>query len=386
MGTPLRLLLLEDSPDDELLVLGALRADGYEPDHLRVCTAEDLHKALLDRSWQLVISDYNMPGFTARDALAITRAAAVDVPFIIVSGTIGEESAVAAMRAGAHDFVMKDALARLAPSIERELREVQRRNDTRAAKVVAQRARLEQARAELKNQAKTMFLANMSHELRTPLNAIIGFSELLQDEGRETLCERHREFIGHVLSAGHHLLNLITEILDLSTVEAGRMELHRRAVVLSDLFGEVRATVEPLAQRKEVALHFDAVDALSPLWADPMRCKQILLNLLTNAVKFTGRGGQVRVETHDLAAGLEVRVSDTGVGIRQEDLPRLFQAFERIATTAEGSGTGLGLALTKQLVELHGGTISVASRLGEGSTFAVWLPRQSAGDPLSDLA
>jgi two-component system sensor histidine kinase EvgS len=374
MGTPLRLLLLEDSPDDELLVLSALRAGGYEPKHVRVCTADDLRAALEDRSWELVISDYSMPGFTARDALAITGASALDVPFIIVSGTVGEDIAVSAMKAGAHDYVMKDTLARLAPSIDRELREAKRRTESRAATVVAQRARLEQARAELKNQAKSMFLANMSHELRTPLNAIIGFSELLQDEGQNSFSQRHQEFVGYVLSAGQHLLKLVTDILDLSKVEAGRMELNCQTVLLSDVLEEVRATVEPLAQRSEIALSFGAVEKLAPIWADPLRLKQILLNLLTNATKFTPKGGQVRLDAEEIPGGLEVRVRDTGVGIRQEDLPRLFHAFERVVTSAEGAGTGLGLALTKQLVELHGGTIDVVSVWGQGSTFSVRLP------------
>jgi signal transduction histidine kinase len=386
MGTPLRLLLLEDSPDDEVLVLSALRAGGYEPDHMRVCSGDDLSQALKERPWDLIISDYCMPGFTARDALAIFGASGLDVPFIIVSGTVGEDSAVSAMKAGAHDYVMKDALARLAPSIERELREAKRRSESRAAKTLAQRARLEQARAELKNQAKTMFLANMSHELRTPLNAIIGFSELLQDEGRDSLSQRHKDFVGYVLSAGQHLLNLVTDILDLSKVEAGRLELNSRPVVLSDLFEEARATVEPLAQQNEVTLHFGAVAGLAPIWADPLRLKQILLNLLTNAAKFTPKGGQVEVAAHDVPAGLQISVRDTGIGIRQEDLPRLFQAFERMASGAQGPGAGLGLALTKQLVELHGGTIEVVSELGRGSTFTVRLPREAPGaEAASDL-
>jgi signal transduction histidine kinase len=382
MGTPLRLLLLEDSPDDELLVLSALRAGNYEPDHVRVFTSEGLQQALKAGPWDLVISDYCMPGFTARDALAIVGASGLDVPFIIVSGTVGEDIAVSAMKAGAHDYVMKDALARLSPSIERELREAKRRSESRATTAVAQRARLEQARAELKNQAKSMFLANMSHELRTPLNAIIGFSEILQDEGRESFSPRHQEFVGYVLSAGQHLLKLITDILDLTKVEAGRMELNCESVFISDLVAELRSTVEPLAQRKQITLSFGAVERLPPIWADPLRLKQILLNLISNGIKFTPEGGQVRVEARDVPPGesqaapaLELRVVDTGVGIRQEDRYRLFQAFERMGNNPAGSGTGLGLALTKQLVELHGGSIELVSAPDEGSCFTVLLPR-----------
>jgi signal transduction histidine kinase len=382
MATPLRLLLLEDSPDDEVLVLAALRAAGYAPEHVRVCGAEPMRRVLLEQPWELIISDYCMPGFTARDALRIAEASGLDLPFIIVSGTVGEDVAVAAMKAGAHDYVMKDALARLAPSIERELREAKRRSESKRASAAAQQARYEQERAELQNQAKSMFLANMSHELRTPLNAIIGFSELLEDEGKRSLSARHQEFVGHVLGAGRHLLSLITDILDLSKIEAGRMELACEAVHLGELFATVEATVAPMAQRQGVLLSFALPDQPPALWADPLRLKQVLLNLLSNATKFTPRGGAVHVEAREQDSWLEISVVDTGIGIRDSDLPRLFRAFEQVSAgrrASPGTGTGLGLALTKQLVELHGGTIGVTSAHGVGSRFTLRLPRDASG-------
>jgi signal transduction histidine kinase len=376
MATPLRLLLLEDSPDDEVLLLRALRQGGYQPEHLRIYSASGLQQALREPNrWDLIISDYCMPGFTARDALAIVGAADIDLPFIIVSGTVGEEVAVAAMKAGAHDYVMKGSLVRLVPSIERELREAASRRGSRKASAEAHRARVEQERAELKNQAKSMFLANMSHELRTPLNAIIGFSEILEDEGKQALSERHRDFVQHVLGAGRHLLSLITDILDLSKVEAGRMELTYQEVSLPELFSNVETTVAPMASRHEVLLSFTAPSDLAPVWADPLRLKQVLLNLLSNATKFTPKGGEVRVSAREAEGWLEIAVTDTGIGIAPDQLPRLFRAFEQVATAQEGSGTGLGLALTKQFVELHGGTVGVISAQGQGSTFTVRLPQ-----------
>jgi signal transduction histidine kinase len=381
MGAPLRLLLLEDSEDDEVLVLAALRAGGYEPRHRRVYTAEAMRRALADGPWDLIISDYFMPpDFDAKVALRIVKELASDVPFIIVSGSVGEELAVGAMKAGAQDYVMKDALARLAPSVERELREAQQRRETHEARVAAEQAMREKARAEAASQAKSLFVANMSHELRTPLNAIIGFSELLIEGIAGDMSARQVEFVEHVLEGGRHLLTLISDVLDLSKVEAGRMELSRESVHLASLCELVQNTVQPLVAKRGVQLKMAVPEELPELRADPLRLRQILFNLLSNAIKFTPSGGRVSVEARTIGRELEIAVSDTGIGIRDEDLPRLFREYEQVS--AQGSeragGTGLGLALTKRLVELHGGSIGVSSRPGEGSVFRVRLPLQGS--------
>jgi len=376
MGTALQLLLLEDSEDDELLVLSALRHGGFEPHHVRVWSREGLLKALAQGPWDLIISDYCMPEFEAPEALAIVKESGVEVPFIIVSGTVGEDQAVAAMKAGAHDYVMKDALARLAPSVERELGDARQRRESRISREIAVQALHEKARAEATNQAKSEFLANMSHELRTPLNAIIGFSEMLQEGVAGPLTPKQEEYVRYVANSGRHLLKLVSDILDLSKVEAGRMSLDPELVAPAPIIEAAVATLRPLAERRGISLEVRLAAALPQLFADPLRLKQILYNLLSNAIKFTPVGGKISLTAEALDEQLQLTVVDTGIGICEEDLQSLFRDFQQVGLPSEAreGGTGLGLSLTKKLVELHHGSISVTSELGVGSSFTLLLP------------
>jgi signal transduction histidine kinase/CheY-like chemotaxis protein len=236
---------------------------------------------------------------------------------------------------------------------------------------------------ERANRMKSEFLANMSHELRTPLNAIIGFSEVLQDESFGPLNERQQRYVGNVLGAGNHLLELVNDILDISKVEAGRMELHREELDLRSLFPEVQATMMPLARNREVDLRCEtAVEGLL-VYADRARLTQILYNLTSNAIKFTPAGGTVSLDCHGETGRAVLSVTDTGIGIPEDDQARIFEEFEQIDSSVgrTQTGTGLGLALTKRLVELHGGTIEVQSAPGEGSSFTVTLPAIVAATP-----
>jgi PAS domain S-box-containing protein len=229
---------------------------------------------------------------------------------------------------------------------------------------------------EIANQHKSAFLANMSHELRTPLNAVIGFSEMLAARYFGDLTEKQAEYVGDIHASGRHLLSLINDILDLSKIEAGRMELEAGEFDLRAALDNALTLVRERAQRGGVALRLDADPALGGFRGDERKLKQVVLNLLSNAVKFTPRGGAVGVAARRVDGAAEIAVSDTGVGIAPADQEAIFEAFRQVGTdiTRKREGTGLGLALTRRFVELHGGTIRVESAPGRGSTFTVRLP------------
>ena len=242
--------------------------------------------------------------------------------------------------------------------------------------------RLEEVNAELDvaMRSKDQFLSNISHELRTPLNSIIGFTDLLltQDLGGGPLSEQQRDFLDTVARNGRHLLELINELLDLQRIAAGRMDLRPEAIELAALLAEAAASVQAQAQQHRHALVVAPVAGGLRVLADRGRVRQVLLNLMSNAIKFTHDGGRIRVETAPVNGGAAVRiaVTDSGIGIAPEDQAKLFQEFVQLDATASRKyeGTGLGLALSRRLIELHGGAIGVESEMGKGSTFWFTLP------------
>jgi PAS domain S-box-containing protein len=225
--------------------------------------------------------------------------------------------------------------------------------------------------------AKDRFLANMSHELRTPLNGIIGFTEFLIGEKPGPLQPKQKEYLKDVLSSARHLLTLINDVLDLAKVEAGKMEFRPERFLIRDALEEATAVVKTMADLKQIGLTVTVDAGLQMATLDQQKFKQVLYNLLSNAVKFTDQGGNVEVCAKRLDEGhFEVQVRDTGIGIKREDLGRLFNEFERLdsGTAHRFEGTGLGLALTKKIVELQGGHIRVEAEPGKGSLFTATLP------------
>jgi signal transduction histidine kinase len=231
---------------------------------------------------------------------------------------------------------------------------------------------------EAANRHKSEFLANMSHELRTPLNAIIGFSEVLKERMFGELNEKQAEYTDDILTSGQHLLSLINEILDLSKVEAGRMELELATFDLPLAIDNARTFVRERATRHGINLDVTVDDRLGDFVGDERKIKQILLNLLSNAVKFTPEGGRIGITARQADGAVEISVSDTGIGIAKEDQPKIFEEFRQVGRdyAHKVEGTGLGLTLAKKFVELHGGRIWVESEVGKGSTFTFSLPEK----------
>jgi signal transduction histidine kinase len=228
---------------------------------------------------------------------------------------------------------------------------------------------------EAANRHKSEFLANMSHELRTPLNAIIGFSEVLLDPSLAVSDEERSQFLTDVLSSGKHLLGLINEVLDLAKIEAGKMELQIEPALIQDVVEAVSNTMRSLAVKKSIDLRMESDDSLTPFPMDGARVKQVLLNLVGNAIKFTPEGGRVWVRAASENGNVRVEVGDTGPGIAPEDHERIFQEFQQAGSeSGKPQGTGLGLALAKKFVEMHGGRIWLESEVGKGSTFTFTLP------------
>jgi signal transduction histidine kinase/CheY-like chemotaxis protein len=236
---------------------------------------------------------------------------------------------------------------------------------------------------EIASRHKSEFLASMSHELRTPLNAVIGFSDVLLERMFGDLNERQDEYLRDIRDSGRHLLELINEILDLSKVEAGRMELDPAQLALLPVLEHGLAMVRERAERSGVSLELTSDPAVDSVWADELKLKQVVLNLLTNAVKFTEAGGAVIVTARRTGDVAEVTVRDTGVGIADDDRERIFEAFQRggRGVRASTEGTGLGLTLSKRIVELHGGRLWMESTVGEGSLFGFSIPVAPATTP-----
>ena len=241
---------------------------------------------------------------------------------------------------------------------------------------LAENYQKEKIRAEEANQSKSEFLANMSHELRTPLNAINGFSDIMKKEMFGPLGDqRYKEYVSDILFSGQHLLSLINDILDMSKIEAGKMNLNPEDINIQDMIDQVIRIVRGRAEENNLTLRYEG-GQMPEIQADMRAVKQVLLNLITNAIKFTPEGGKVTVHSEAKSVGLVIKVIDTGIGIAAENLERLANPFEQIDSqhSRQHEGTGLGLALSKSLIELHGGNFKIESELGKGTTVIFTLP------------
>jgi signal transduction histidine kinase len=319
----------------------------------------------------LVVTDINMPRMDGLTLLQKLQEGEGDLSTIIVSAYGDMANIRTAMNRGAFDFLIKpidflDFEMTIAKTIRHAevLREARRRE-------------VENQQLELASQHKSQFLANMSHELRTPLNAIIGLTEMMITNAARFGTEKAQEPLRRAQAAGTHLLGLINQVLDLSKIEAGKLELNTQTVNLAPLIEEVIGTARHLAEQNQNRLVVEVPVDLGSLTVDPMRLRQILLNLLSNACKFTKQGDvALRARRLDERDWVELAVADSGIGMTAEQLGKLFEEFAQAdASTAQRfGGTGLGLAISRKLARMMGGDVTVTSESGKGSVFTVRLP------------
>jgi signal transduction histidine kinase len=376
--TPLRALILEDDELDAALLLRALRRDGYEVTHRRVETAAQMRDALTDEPWDVVLSDYSMPALTVQEALDVMHGLRLDLPFIVVSGSVGEESAVGAMKAGAHDFFLKDRLVRLGAAIRRELAEAHIRGQRRLAE-----AQLAESERQLRSavQVRDDFLLVASHELKTPLTPLLlelaSAAKLVRNhpgapaaEGLPLPLQLERKLnkaIGHV----ERFRMLVDRLLDATRMTSGEFPL---CPVPLDLRESALAVVDRLREgieRSGSELQVTAEPVVG-FW-DAAGVETVITNLLVNAGKY-GSGKPIEVVVHRSGDSATLTVKDHGIGIAPEDQARIFGRFERAVSVEHYGGFGVGLWVVKRVIDAHGGSIAVESAVGQGSTFRVSLP------------
>ncbi|MFY9531294.1 MAG: response regulator [Candidatus Acidiferrales bacterium] len=384
MTTPLRVLVIEDSEADCDLLVRALR-QGYDVKHKRIDSAAALRASLDTQAWDIVLSDHSMPGFSGTAALAMIRERGLDVPFIFVSGTIGEDAAVDAMRVGAQDYIMKGNLARLLPAVEREVREAEIRRERRS---------VEQRMHQLeKFEVIGRLAGGIAHDFNNVIGAIMGWATL----GYEAVPSGSRaaNLFQQIVSQSERATGLTRQLL----AYARRQILEPRNVNLNQVITETTALVQKVTG-DYVEVEFVLAPDLQATRADPAQIEQVLLNLCVNARDAMPKGGRVLIETCNVELdqdycrqhvygrpGRYVRlsVSDTGVGMDAATIERIFEPF--FTTKEVGKGTGLGLSTALGIVKQHEGSIEVTSEPGKGTTFHIYLPpSQGSAEPRAPAA
>jgi two-component system cell cycle sensor histidine kinase/response regulator CckA len=380
MNRPLRVLIVEDSEDDSMRLVRELRRGGYDLTHERVEKAEAFKSALDEQSWDLIIADYNLPEFSAPAALALLKESGLDLPFIILSGVVSEAEAVAAMKAGAHDYIKKDTPARLIPAIERELREAEMRHERR---------RLQEAfRQSQKMEVIGRFAGEMVHEFNNALTVITGYSALLLSRLPDGAPMRRE--IEEIRTAAERAALLTHQLSAFSQ----RQALQPRVLDLNAVIGELREMLAHLLGK-----NVDLVTVLDPglgrFEADRSQIEQVIMNLAVNARDAMPKGGTLTVETANAELDetyahqymkvppgpyIMLALSDTGCGMDGATQARIFEPF--FTTKPKDRGRGLGLSIVYGIVKQNAGDIRVRSAPGQGTTFAIYLPRvEEAAEP-----
>jgi signal transduction histidine kinase len=377
MAKPLHVLIVEDSENDALLLIRELKRSGYEPVYERVYTAKGLSDALEKQTWEIIISDFVMPQFSGLEALKLTKLKNLDIPFIITSGKISDDTAVLSMKAGAADYIMKDNLTRLGPAIERELQETAvRRESEKASKSLKEREEELHVLKQI-DRLKDEFIGLVSHELRTPLTVILGALSTVITEGDRLTVKETKQLVGDAYSEAELLSNILANLLELARAQANRLQINEEPVNIRDI---IETTVNKMKQ--QIGSHPVSVDCDDSITvnADRVRLQRILHNLLDNAVKYSAPRTKIEIFARRNKGEFVVGVRDKGIGIPVDKQGMLFEPFQRLEPqNNNATGTGLGLVVCRRLVEAHGGRIWVESQPGCGSTFQFTLPVPDMG-------
>ena len=348
-------------------------------------TGKEVAALFSKQPFNIVLTAVRLPDISGREVLEMAKELNPEVAVIMITNRASIEAAISAVDEGAYSYIIKpEAKYELKTVINNALREQELliRNRKLVESLQQSNNSLEETNQALEkaSQAKSDFLARMSHELRTPLNVIMGFTELMLDQVPGEINEEQRQCLDDVLTSGRHLLGLINEVLDLSKVEAGKAELRVKDIALSEVVELITGVMMPELSQRRQSLNVDLEKGLPLVRADEARLRQVFFNLLSNASKFTPDGGKIKIEASRKDNLCQVSVSDNGIGIKKEDQKQIFEPFYQVDTsmTRERRGTGLGLALVKEIVEMHGGQVWVESEYKKGSRFIFTLPLVAA--------
>ena len=382
MSQQTNILVIEEDVARLKTLSAGLEAMGH-----RVTTAATGREALAllgKQPFNIVVADIELPDVSGLEILETTKELDPEAAVIMLTDQASLETAVNAVDEGAYAYILKpETMSELKTLINNALREQELLVKNRKLVDSLQRSNTSLERTnkalEQANRTKSDFMAKMSHELRTPLNVVIGFAELMLDQVPGKVNEEQRQCLDDIFSSGQHLLGLINDILDLSKIESGKVELKLANITLPTLMESVRSAMMPMLVQRGQSLDVKLEGGLY-VRADEARLRQVLFNLLSNATKFTPYGGEIRIEVARKDKWCEVSVIDNGIGIKKEDQKQIFAPFYQVENSiARGrKGTGLGLVLVKQIVEQHGGRVWLESEYGKGSRFIFTLPLAEA--------
>ena len=384
MKKPLRVLMVEDSEDDALLEIRALKNGGYDPEYERVETAGAMRTALREKTWDIILCDYQMPKFNGLAAIALLKETGIDIPMIIVSGAIGEETAADCMRYGAHDYIMKGNLPRLVPAIERELQEAESRRQRKQAedKLKKKDEELREMTQQLWQAAKLATMgelaSSIAHELNNPLATVsLRIESLTAQTSQDDPRRRELEIIGQEVE---RMGNLVTNLLQFS-------RRSQKQISTVDMREEIEKTIELIhyhLRKNNIQVIREFTPEVPGILADRQQLRQLFLNLFTNASDAMPKGGTLTIRVTALPEenNICIEIADTGTGIPPEVLPKVMEPF--FTTKPEGKGTGLGLAICRRIAQEHRGTLDITSEgiPGKGTKIRITLSSMDTGNSI----